>query len=236
MKIKNAILDLLFPRICPFCNTPYTIDSWSCNCDYRQYLIEESKNKKGLKNTEGVRLLCVDKAVAIYYYKGNTKKAIVRLKQGEENSILVFSHQLAQFIKDYLPVDKIQYICTIPKTAREEQRQPINHLHCICKAVASQLSIPYIPVLEKIYETDRQHNLSKLERSANLLGAFEVKDKFRPHVKGKNALIIDDVLTTGGTMSECAKILKIRGAQQVYACTVALTPHDNSITKSKKEI
>ena len=79
MKIKNAILDLLFPRICPFCNTPYTIDSWSCNCDYRQYLIEESKNKKGLKNTEGVRLLCVDKAVAIYYYKGNTKKFIDRL-------------------------------------------------------------------------------------------------------------------------------------------------------------
>ena len=235
MKISSA-LDFLFPRICPFCDTPYPIGSWQCDCDCQQYLVENRKNRVGIKNEVGVHLLCVDKAVAIYYYKGNTKNAVVRLKGGDANAVLVFAHLLSQWVKDYLPVDKIQYICTIPKTAREAQRQSVNHLDLLCRAMARQLHVPYVQLLEKIYETDRQHNLSKLQRSANLLGAFEVRDNYLPLVKGKGVLLVDDVLTTGGTLSECAKILKIRGVRQVYTCTVALTPHSESTSKHKKEI
>ena len=54
-----------------------------------------------------------------------------------------------------------------------------------------------------------------------MLGVYDVREN--ENVKGKTVLLVDDIKTTGATLNECAKILKIRGAEKVYCVTVALT-------------
>ena len=76
-----------------------------------------------------------------------------------------------------------------------------------------------ISLLRKIIRTRPQKELSALERSGNLLGVFDVEPT--ADLEGKTVLLVDDVITTGATLDECAKMLKIYGAGEVYAATAA---------------
>jgi predicted amidophosphoribosyltransferase len=83
------------------------------------------------------------------------------------------------------------------------------------------LSLPVKNVLEKIFDNNIQHESSQNRRKGNVLGVYDVREN--EDVKGKTILLVDDIKTTGATLNECAKILKIRGAEKVYCVTVALT-------------
>ena len=74
--------------------------------------------------------------------------------------------------------------------------------------------------LRKVSETRPQKELSAVERSGNLLGAFDVAGA---DISGTRILLVDDLATTGSTLDECAKTLKVYGASQVYAVTAART-------------
>jgi predicted amidophosphoribosyltransferase len=76
--------------------------------------------------------------------------------------------------------------------------------------------------LEKQYKTPPQHTLTRTERLANLIGAYGIRDS--KAIKNKTVLLCDDILTTGATLNECAKTLKIYGANRVYAVAFAATP------------
>jgi predicted amidophosphoribosyltransferase len=70
-------------------------------------------------------------------------------------------------------------------------------------------------------ETGSQIGLSRHQRRENLRGAFEVRDATQ--IKNGNVLLVDDVYTTGATVSECARVLKRAGAARVWVATVART-------------
>src|SRR5262249_50776078 len=74
-------------------------------------------------------------------------------------------------------------------------------------------------VLQRIRETRSQTGLTRHQRRENLRGAFAVSDS--DNVRDKNILLIDDVMTTGTTVAECARVLKRAGARNVYVATVA---------------
>ena len=84
-----------------------------------------------------------------------------------------------------------------------------------------------------MYQTDKQHSLNKFRRAANVLGAYEVIDKAL--VKDKTVLLIDDILTTGFTADECAKMLRVRGCKRVYLCTAAFAGKKEEKTAKKEK-
>ena len=83
--------------------------------------------------------------------------------------------------------------------------------------LSKRLALPYEPVLTKLTHTQPQKELTALRRRGNLLGVFDVCSD----VSGKTILLVDDVITTGATLDECAKMLKIFGAAEVYGVTAA---------------
>ena len=95
-------------------------------------------------------------------------------------------------------------------------------------AIAEVITIAYqytsIPInenaLKRIHKTRKQALLETEERQTNLRGAFEA---FESECSGKAVLLIDDVCTTGSTLRECARELKIKGATHVYALVFALS-------------
>ena len=76
-------------------------------------------------------------------------------------------------------------------------------------------------VLQRRRHTHSQVGLTREERIANLRDAFRVAEPAR--VKGRTVIVVDDVMTTGSTVSECARVLKKAGAEKVWAATVART-------------
>jgi predicted amidophosphoribosyltransferase len=72
-------------------------------------------------------------------------------------------------------------------------------------------------ILRRKKFTISQTQLSRTERQANVLNAFEVKAR---HLEGKRIILIDDVITTGSTVSEAARVLKNAGATEVFALSV----------------
>ena len=85
------------------------------------------------------------------------------------------------------------------------------------------LAIPVCgDILRKDYETARQHELPLSQRKVNLLGAFSVVTSEK--MQGARVLLCDDILTTGATLEECAKMLQIGGAKTVCGMVFAATP------------
>jgi len=78
-------------------------------------------------------------------------------------------------------------------------------------------------LLIKTKNTKPQAGLHRKERIANIKNTFKLNNKYQKQIQGKNILLIDDVITTGATASECAKILKKSGAEKVFLLTIART-------------
>ena len=90
--------------------------------------------------------------------------------------------------------------------------------------MAKELGLPFKPLLEKVFETASQKSLPMIERSGNLLGAFNCLAS----VQDQKILLVDDLITTGSTLHEGAKMLKLYGALTVTALTFAGTvPQEN---------
>lgn len=134
---------------------------------------------------------------------------------------------MANCVKSDFPRVNFDFICFVPFTKLQKIRRNFNQSELLAEHIAKLLEIPLKDVLIKLFETESQHKKSIRNRSGNVFGVYDVKEN--ADVKGKTVLLVDDIKTTGATLNECAWILKIRGAKEVYCVTAALTG------KEKKE-
>ena len=104
---------------------------------------------------------------------------------------------------------------------KRQKERGYNQAEEICKEFSRLTEIPMLDVLTKSETTTKQAQLNFDERQQNIIGTFKIKDK--QLIKGKDVLLIDDVITTGATTSECAKVLIDAGARQVDVLSVAHT-------------
>ena len=95
----------------------------------------------------------------------------------------------------------------------------------LAMAVADELGTQAVPLLKKVRNTPPQSGIPDASRRrANVLNAYEAINT--PLLRGKSVLLLDDVLTTGATASECARILLTAGAKEVTFAAVAVAPHN----------
>jgi len=93
-----------------------------------------------------------------------------------------------------------------------------DHAEKLAQGVGSALGLEVIRLLERSRPTTAQSSLSHEERRRNVRGAFRATDG---RLHGEEIVLVDDILTTGYTLSECAAALKAHGAGRVTACVLA---------------
>lgn len=113
----------------------------------------------------------------------------------------------------------------VPISRLRRLRRGFDQSQLIAEAVAAELGISPVQTLCKVRNTKPQSGLGDAaHRRANILGAYEAVD---PTLwKDKRILLVDDIVTTGATASECAKTLLLAGAKEVKLATVAVASHD----------
>lgn len=164
--------------------------------------------------------LAVDKVAAPFYYEAAVRDGILRLKQYDDPyAIDYFAERMRTVVqREYAdePIDGLTYV---PMTPRALRTRGYNQGKLLAEALGKRLGLPVYDTLAKFYDTTPQKEADFHARSGNILGVFEVTDTA---VNGKTLLLVDDVMTTGATLGECAKMLKLYGARRVLAVTVAV--------------
>lgn len=222
-----AIKYAVFPKRCCFCGKvipPHEDECGECEAQVPRvsmpicYRCGEGKDRCNCKKN---RNRFVTAFASPFYYSGLVKKSIMRLKLGDEKDIAkALGKEMADFSKMVYDGVKFDFVTYIPMTHKEFTERGYNQVELIASEIAKELSIECKCVLTKLYETSPQRMLNERYRSGNVFGAFDVND--REAVKDKRILLCDDVLTTGNTLSECAKMLMIHGAREVMCLTAAV--------------
>ena len=138
----------------------------------------------------------------------------------------VLGRMLAEAIEDLKPLfGGPVLVLPVPLHARKLRQRGFNQSELIARAALKLNPAPELilaaGVLERRRETHSQIGLSRHQRRENMRGAFAV---VKPaEVSGRDILLVDDVFTTGTTVSECARVLRKPGAAKVYVATVART-------------
>ncbi|MEW6008995.1 MAG: ComF family protein [Candidatus Omnitrophota bacterium] len=149
----------------------------------------------------------------IHLFKYNSKFKLKKL----------FVSLLLQFIADYhLNTEVFDYLLPVPMHPSRLREREINHSQILADELSLYLKIPVIADNLIRRRQDRlQTELKFNERICNVKGAFELKDK--EVFRNKNILIIDDVFTTGSTVSEISSLLKENSSPKVNVLTLART-------------
>ncbi|MGB3340827.1 MAG: ComF family protein [bacterium] len=127
---------------------------------------------------------------------------------------------MANLIRTDYYMKKADMIVPVPLFWWKYLKRGYNQAALLADAICSENSLENIEVLKRIKNTRSQTKLSDDARRKNILNAFQVKQN---GVEGKRVILIDDVMTTGATMNECARVLKEAGAKEVYSCVAAIT-------------
>lgn len=217
------MLDLLFPPICGGCSKPGS--RWCMDCQKRVNILDGilceicglPQDKPGVCGTclaERPRFRAL-RAWAVF--SGPIQPALHRLKYRRDVSMGdAFASQMMPFVRSLNW--KIDVVIPVPLGRQRLKERGYNQVGMIAKPLALALGMRYAPDgLMRRKETRSQVGLTKVERKANVQNAFQAG----VGMNGKSILIMDDVSTTGSTLSAGAEALYSAGATDVYALTVA---------------
>ncbi|MBR5540425.1 MAG: ComF family protein [Clostridia bacterium] len=228
MTVRERLLAVFLPKRCVFCDTVIAPVRVCCQaCEAHLSVVAppvcmycgQAKRQCGCAKHR----LAFDKIAAPFYYEAAVRDGILRLKRRDDpDAIRYFAERMREVVRREYGDEPIDGLTYVPMTARALREREYNQGKLLAEALGTQLMLPVYATLKKIYETPPQKELDLHARSGNVLGVFEVTDRT---VRGKTLLLVDDVITTGATLHECAKMLKIYGAGRVLAVTVAVRRH-----------
>ena len=167
------------------------------------------------------RDLHFEAAISVYRSRGVVRKVMHDFKYGGQVHL---RHVLGRWLAETLQDSRLQgrqfdYIAPVPLHPARERERTFNQAHLLARLLGRASGWPVRPLLQRIRYTTTQTRFDRQERMENLAGAF----RLRPgaDVQDCRVLLIDDVLTTGSTLSECALVLRQAGALSVHAATAA---------------
>ncbi len=211
----SALLDILFPPRCVFCRKFLRSSSVLICEDCRKNLpyTKDGGEKQGE---------FFSRCVAPLYYEGDVRESLHRFKfRGATGYSKVYGALLADCIRENLD-GCYDLISWVPLSRKRLNERGYDQAMLLAMAAALELDDVAVSTLEKPLEAEKQSLMGSAEkRRANISGAYRVADS--ELVDGKRILLIDDIVTTGSTLSECAKTLLSAGAKEVLCAAIART-------------
>jgi competence protein ComFC len=230
----EAAVSLLYPPVCTICGGDVRAGEYLCNqCEAKAVRIVAPFCQKCSEPFEGSitseftcancahRTIHFDAAVSAYRGRGMVREIIHEFKYGRQIHLrrLVARWLHAALDDERLRGRRFDVVVPVPLHATRLRERGFNQASLLAELLSAQTSIPSKPLLDRIRYTTTQTALDRSERMENLHDAFRLRKN--ADVRGLRVLLIDDVLTTGSTLSECARVLKRAGALSVHAATAA---------------
>ena len=212
MRFYHWLTALLFPPKCVLCGK--LLESQELDlCKFCRMEAPVYPNRKR-------NLQFLDSFTAVWYYEENVRKSLLRFKfYGKRHYAKSYGRFLAMAIDKELR-DGYDLLTWIPVSTLRRLHRGYDQVELLARAVGQELGTTPVPTLKKIRHNRSQPGIpSPAQRKANVLGVYQC---LSPElVRGKRVLLLDDILTTGATASEAARVLKTMGAKEVHCAAMA---------------
>ena len=224
-KTLYRILGFFLPQYCAGCNKKLDAgEPQVCNNCLSNILTADPNRLKSEYNRKFKSTGYVQDVFSLYVFEseGTLQNITYSFKYNKRFRIgILLGNKLAESLVDKINSWQIDLITPVPLHHLKKAERGFNQSDFIVKGLSDSSKIAYSnKVIKRIRFTDSQTKLDLEERGENVADAFKVTRKKR--IANKNILIVDDVITTGATINECAKVLMESGAAKIYACSVAI--------------
>ena len=222
MNIVDKLISIIAPENCISCGAEDALLCYECY----SYLLELGSicficqkatpghspcHKHQTKNG-------TDAVFMLQKYEGVIKDYLKSFKFEQKRSA---ASEIAKYMNDYLPYMNTKTLVTwIPTSPSRMRVKGFDHSRLIAKELARKRKLNYTELFTRNHET-MLHLLTKEERQKNITSMYSARNSFV--IKDKTILLVDDIITTGATVSECSKLLKKADAKEVMVVAFAKT-------------
>ena len=233
--LMPTVLDLVYPRECAGCGGPAGREAqhfcWDCVAGF-EFITDRfcsicGDPVEGMVEHEFTCSMCrdhrphFDRARSAARYRGHLREALHAFKYNHATHLSRdFVSLLANCVHAHYGAVRFDAVTCVPLYPRKERERTYNQATLLAGGLAEELDLPLLGnCLRRTRSTATQTNLTANERRKNIRGAFTAEQQ--KWIDGRSLLLVDDVMTTGATVDEVAKVLKKGGAHKVYVVTVA---------------
>lgn len=243
VKAIEKIIEIVYPKNlnCIFCNMPISRDNKYSMCKgcFEEIIFIKNGCEKCGKAKINVNLdediyiencsycknrkFLFDRNISILEYGELSRKLVFSLKYGKKTYI---SKIMAEIMTDSLyELDKVQdieevdYIIYVPLNKKRLRQRGFNQSQKLAMYFSDFMGIECVDMLIRNKNTKKLHKLNYKNRKKELRNVFSVDENFVNKIEGKNIILIDDIFTTGSTVDEISKLLKLNGANSVISLT-----------------
>ena len=218
MGALSWLLDLLYPPKCVICSRLLVPGQRDICPDCFE----------SLPNFEGPapEVPFADRVCVSFFYEASLRDSFLRFKfSGRDFYAAPYGRWMAGRVRDELGTD-FDFISWVPVSRGRRRKRGYDQAELLAGVLSEQLALAKTSALQKHAERGPQSHLhDAAERKANASGAFSLAPG--AEVSGKRILLVDDLVTTGATLSECCRVLKRAGAAYV-ACACFASPRGQS--------
>ncbi len=238
VQLKDDVLNFVYPQSCPICHKPLARgenqvcqECWETLavlpapfCPYCKSFIEDDDSVVGhgsvcLSPPEDRRILAV-RSLGTFddYYQ----KLIHRFKYGKKLPLgKTLAESLGRAVSETKCFTNCDVVIPVPLHRARQRERGFNQSDILAQGISESTGIALAQgVLKRKRNTKDQTYLNAQQRADNVRGAFVVKEPDR--MEGRTVILVDDVMTTGATLNECAGLLRAAGATDVFAATLAV--------------
>lgn len=237
--VIKGVVDLIYPKICIVCRNKLSeksnIDNlvcmecwWKIKKNLPPFCYSCGRHLEKTHFTKHICPACIknklhfDRAFSPCVFEGITKELIHEFKYKNKDYLgRPLSRLMIEFIKEYdLPLNYLDFIIPVPLHNSRLREREFNQAEILSRHIAATFNKRVLTDnLIRNRSTRNQIELDEKNRLLNIKGCFSIKES--QEIKGKNVLLVDDVLTTSATSSEAAFALKNAGANIVFVLTLA---------------
>ena len=216
--IRDGILRLLFPPKCILCGKLLREEETDLCRSCRTDSPECHKNN--------LTFSFLDSWAAVWYYDGYIRKSLHRYKFGRARHYADgYGRLLAMKLSAEYP-EGFDVLTWVPVSRIRKFTRGYDQVELLAAAVGRELGMEPVRTLRKLRNNPPQSGIDRIEkRRANVLGIYRIENP--EQVTGKRVLLLDDILTTGATAGECARVLLTAGAKEVHCGCIAVAKKRN---------
>ena len=210
--IQDALLNLLFPPKCTLCANVLEKQETDLCRDCRLNSPECAGIHKNFS--------FLDSWAAVWYYEGNIRGSLLRYKfRRARHYAPVYGRMLAMRLQQEYP-DGFDILTWVPVSRLRRFTRGYDQVELLAEAVGQELGMQPVSTLKKVRNNRPQSGIvGQAKRRANVLGVYRAVCP--QEVRGQRVLLLDDIITTGATAGECARVLLTAGAKEVHCGVIA---------------
>ena len=212
--ILESILRIVFPSKCVLCGKLLQEEEtdFCGQCRVEAPVCPVNSRKK---------LPFLDSWLGVWYYEDSVRHSLLRYKfHGKRSYAAAYGRVLAMKLQQEHP-EGFDVLTWVPISGLRKFTRGYDQVELLARVVAEELGIPCRPLLKKVRHNKPQSGITgDAHRRANVLGVYRVENP--EQVKDRKILLLDDIITTGATVGECARVLLTAGAKEIHCGAVAI--------------